>query len=349
MSEKEDLYSHVTLLYGSDAYVMEARVRQLVDKLLPAGRDDFNIEEMDGSTLTINDVLMLVESQPFLSERKVYVIRQPSFLLPAGKQKPAASKKPSEVQQTFIRYADNPNPLCPLILTVQSDAKPTGFLKELIKHCKAIPCEPLQGNELYQWLDQLAREFGKTWHASAKHAFQEIQPFVTTAQLMQEAEKALLYSDKKDVQAQAVHQVLSPSPQYSIFNLVDAVLDGQTEKALSAWKDCFYMGENAGKVIYMVGDALRRILVIQSLHHRGQNVNEIQRMVERPAFVVRKNIKQGERLHTNRVVAALDLLLEKDYQRKTIPGIQEALFVEELLVLLIDCLHHQGNDRGNRG
>lgn len=346
----ESVFSEpVVLFYGSDAYVLETRLNALLDQLRPKASRDFDFEDLDGSALSVSEVLILAESQPFIHEKKIIVIRQPAFLGLTAKQKSATNKKLKAEQGKILSYIQNPNPRSVLILSMQSGAKPTAFIKGLLQHPWAVLCEPLEGKELFKWLDQMADQHGKSWHPAAKRVLQEIQPYVTTAHMMQEAEKALLFSSEKQVSETDVRKILSPTPQYSIFNLIDAVVDGSVEKALHAWRDCAYLGENAGKVIYMLGDAFRRILMVQSLHQQGYAISAIQQEVGRPAFVVRKSLKQGEKIKTQRLVNALDLLLHKDMQRKTIPGIQETTFVEELLVLLIDRLHHQDNDTGNRG
>lgn len=332
----------VKIFYGNDDYVVETRCQQWLDSI-EKHYGDCEVNAYSAEAFTAEDALILAASQSLLGDKRVYLLKNPGFLMPGQGTKGKQKTNPGD--KAWTDYVENPNPDSLLVITLLIEKKPSGLLKKTLDKGVGSLCDKPDVKTLYALLDEKAKDHGKKWSPEAKAILQDLHRYLPTGQLMQEAEKALLYSDHIEVNAQGLSTVLSPVAQLGIFNLLDAIMEGQNEKAISAWQDCYASGETPSKVIYMIGDALKRILMVQWQKEKGMSVQHIQESIGRPAFVIKKDLRQGSRITSQRILSALDYLLEEDFRRKRVSGIQDYRFIEELIVVLIYKLHHKGFDR----
>lgn len=69
---------------------------------------------------------------------------------------------------------------------------------------------------------------------------------------------------------------------------MDAIMEGNDAKALSLWQEAEHAGETAGKLIYMLGETMKLILLLQSMRKRNIATAAMQQRTGRPAFVIKK-------------------------------------------------------------
>ncbi len=82
----------VYLLCGKETFLIEGTLKQMVDKLLPPDTRDFNISHIDGSNVSMKDILSNVELYPMMSEWRVVIVDNfPGFKTQTRKTSPLTS------------------------------------------------------------------------------------------------------------------------------------------------------------------------------------------------------------------------------------------------------------------
>ncbi len=82
----------VYLLCGKETFLIEGTLKQMVDKLLPPDTRDFNISHIDGSNVSMKDILSNVELYPMMSEWRVVIVENfPGFKTQTRKTSPLTS------------------------------------------------------------------------------------------------------------------------------------------------------------------------------------------------------------------------------------------------------------------
>lgn len=69
----------VYLLSGEESFLIEGTLKQMLDHLLPSETRDFNLTFLDGSDITIREILSQVDLYPVMSKWRVVVVRDAPF------------------------------------------------------------------------------------------------------------------------------------------------------------------------------------------------------------------------------------------------------------------------------
>ena len=69
----------VYLLCGEESFLIEGTLKQMLDHLLPSETRDFNLTFLDGTDITIREILSQVDLYPVMSEWRVVVVRDAPF------------------------------------------------------------------------------------------------------------------------------------------------------------------------------------------------------------------------------------------------------------------------------
>lgn len=328
---------HAFLIIGNDPAAIALATRDLITKAEENLGRSLEVHRHDAADMALSQVLVLADSQNLFGDPLAHIFRNPGFLMPQAKQGRLSKKD----QEALLAALANPNPDSLLVISLESSHKPNAFLKKLMTTCPTIKADQPEARELGQILDSLAQDHGKAWSGEAKRGLMQCQGRLEFGRILQEAEKILLYASGPKVSGEDVQRLLAPVPEFTIFHLLDAVFEGRGQAALDAWQDCQDQGEDAGKVIYMLADQVRRLILLKSLHNQGAPMALMQKQAGRPAFVVKKNLNQTRKISEDRLIASLDLILAKDYERKTRSVEDHGLFMERLLIgLATICRPH---------
>ena len=78
----------VYLLCGEESFLIEGTLKQMLDHLLPPEIRDFNLTFLDGSNITIREILSQVDLYPVMSKWRVVVVRDAPFFKPQQRTTP---------------------------------------------------------------------------------------------------------------------------------------------------------------------------------------------------------------------------------------------------------------------
>lgn len=285
-----------------------------LDKLVSAfgiEHGDMAIERFDGEEAATERMRESVQSMPFLSVRKMVVLREP------GKQKTFAET----VVQTLESTADTTD----LIIYEPKLDKRGSYYKTLKKLTDFRECNDLDLAGLAKWAVAYTTEQGGTLSATdAKLLIDRVGS--NQQSLCTELDKLLTYNEH--ISGESITLLTEPLPQSTVFELLDAAFSGRAERVFELYHEQRALKVEPQAIIAMLAWQLHVLAVVKAGAQRS--VDQIAKESKLNPFVIRKTQGIARRLSLEQIKKLIADLLELDLQLK-----RSALDADEALKLYL--------------
>lgn len=328
-----------------------------------------------GSQLTIDRLQAEVMTPPFLSERRLVIVRQSGWFAPArgGRSSAAntvaakadeAADADSEVDDTDSAEAAAPasasagnltdqlitliNALPDSVCLVFCEQKVDKRLKRLITAVEQNGILGMFEQEdpatLVQWIE-----------AETKHRGFRIDP-VTASSLIDrcdgsmqliwnELSKIYLYlagSSNDIIDLKLLEQLSLPDLRGSVFDLTDAVSAGQTSRALTLLDTLIAQKQPVQLITFMLARHYRQLIVAKTLNSQSKTASQLKVM----PFVAARLLKQAQSLSLTELESQYLACFEADLAVKT-GRLPDRLALETLLISAGEAAKNPGKSRLN--
>lgn len=272
----------VYLLYGEEDFLIEQRAREIRDAAMGDGDPSFNYDVFRGSDHHAEDVTTAANSFPFMSEKRVVLVRdaepflsrpvlasyvqQPSpdtvLILCAGSLKPSRRKKaPSKKSATAdVLFS---------IGQMEKGSPPLGAVVEY---------KALRDRDAQEWIAREVERHGKRITPEACTIMHALRGN-STRELASEITKMLTALPEKDtLEPDDVYLHLGASKQYNVFALTNAIMarDGHAAQEILAH---LLGSEEPLMLINMIGRQMTYLWQIRSMSIHGRATDEHARAV----------------------------------------------------------------------
>lgn len=206
-------------LTGSNFLQLKKRLDELMARFM-AEQGELAIEKIDAAEADLQTVLDAVQSVPFLAQRKMVVLREPS-----------SKKDISEnIEQIISSCADSTD----LVIYEPAPDKRTAYYKTLQKLSQLEQFAELDSPGLARWLvDEAAARGGKLSPRDAMYLIDRLGSDQQT--LAGELEKLMLY--RPEISRDTIELLTEAAPQGKIFELLDAAFGGNKRRALRLYDE----------------------------------------------------------------------------------------------------------------
>ena len=320
----------VYLFFGEEQYIKQQALNKAIEAMVDPSLRDLNYDQIDGSQLDLDTIINACETLPFMAEKRLVVLKDLSIL---------NGKPDGDIDEDrFLEYIKKMSDTTCLILYCRNGIdKRKKIYKYINKAGKAIEFNHLTGRELYTWINQTVENRGK------KISFKAIGYLIervgnSLEDISNELEKLISYVGKnEEIDIQAIDQVVIPTLEQSIFQLVDAIGEKKTDKALMVLGNLINEGGQAAPpILSMIARQFRLILQCKEYRDKGYNPDTIASMLKQPSFVVRKCLSQARNFTMEQLRKGTELCLEVDYHIKT-GRVQDTMGLE--LIIIKMCNH----------
>jgi DNA polymerase-3 subunit delta len=286
----------ITTLTGANDFARTQALHSRVAAFV-AEHGEFALERLDGEETNAEQMRAALESLPFLTPKKLVVLREPS------KQKPF-TENISDILKATTETTEV------IIVEPKLDKRLT-YYKTLKKDTDFQDFPELDGNGLARWVMQYAKEHGGTVSsADAKALIDRIG--VNQQMARQELDKLLAYDAQ--ITAQTIELLTERLPQSTVFELLDAAFAGNQQRAMSLYKEQRALRVEPQAILAMLAWQLHILVVVKAGAPR--QVDEIAKAAKLNPFVVRKSqglVRKLTLTHLKQLVADL---LELDTRLK---------------------------------
>ena len=308
----------VYLIYGSEELLLERAEKRLHDRLAAVADLDFNYETFDGASASADDVVNAANTMPFLSERRLVIVRNVDKLDTASLERLAA-------------YAKDPAPYTCLVLVATKIAKNSKLYRAVAAGGVAYEYAAPKRNEYAGEVAKLLRERGKTIAAPAAQLLVDIVGRDLRRLDVEAAKLATYVADADRVSADDVKAVAAASAEASVFELSDAVGERDVTRALRVLRRLLDAGETPLGVEAMLARHVRALIGAHALADRGVSPDAMAPEIGMAPWQARNAAKQASRYEPKELTVALGGLAAAEEEMKTSPT-DAGLVIERWIV-----------------
>lgn len=307
------------LLVGTEAYLK----RQFRDNLAGAlvdKEDTMNYNYFLGDKLDIEQVLDLGDTLPFFAEKRVIVLENTGIF---------DSKEPDGAKERFMNFPDSTH-----VIFVEQKVDGKRSLSKWMKEQGAIfELNTPDAASLRTWIKQRCMDAGKQIGQDAANYLLE---HVGTDMLLleHELEKLVAYRyDSPQIMVEDIKEICVSQAEDKMFEMVDAIVNFNQDKALRLYHDLLALREPAMRVLINLTNHYREMMQICLLQKQGKANGEIAEIlgIKNRAFVIPKYAAQGRQYSYARLKNILEKCQETNQGIKT-GKIQDIVGVELLIV-----------------
>lgn len=324
-SLSKDKFLPIYFLCGEDQYTLDLAVETIEKAVAPFVLSDFDKEVISAEkSQSLSQVLDLALSFPFGGGKKLILVKN--------------FEKFNEKKELSVFIKSPPNFT---ILVVTQPGKISDPSKEpysnLLNMRALFEARVATGDELIDWLVKKAKQLGINFPGNIAQFLIDIVG-EDKSLLEIQLQKLLNYlPDKEKVTTENIIKLASPTKEYSIFNLQDAVGKGNKSKAIEVAYNLFDSGMEIVVIVNMLSKFVLIVAQIMELVKLGINDNEAARLagVSWGYYVNCK--KASYMMNDERLLNASRALLNADIAVKTTSADPRTV----LLALISEMLGHE--------
>lgn len=293
------------LFEGVEENIKAATLQSLRKAILPEGMEELNESVMDAPAT--DAIIAACETLPFLADKRLVIV----------KEHPALTGR-ADADERLISYIPSVPESAILVFLCRGKADARKKLYGAIKKANGIVSfAPLTDAELNAWIVKTFAGLGKT--VSPQTA--SVLSFTVgsdTALLRREIEKlAALAGDRDTVTEQDVHAVATRSVECTVFEMVDAVVAGQTAKAFGLLRDMLTTGSDRLGILAMLLRQFRLMQHIKIMQFEKLSPGDIKQRLGIAPFAAERCMRQASGYTGGQVKKAVQICLNAEYQVKS--------------------------------
>ncbi|MCZ0704004.1 DNA polymerase-3 subunit delta [Natronobacillus azotifigens] len=322
---------NIYVIYGTESYLIESIIKKIMQKIATEDQTD-NVSKYDLEEVSIQDVLLDVETYPFFGERKIVLAYHPIFL----------TAKPNKTgidhdMESLLSYVQEPVDFSTLILVAPYEKldERKKLTKLLKKNAMFIACEEIKAWHIDQWIDHMTKELKMSLEKPVYEML--VQESGTNLSLLQkELEKFALYVEENGkVTTDIADQLLSRQANTSGLKLVDAVIAKDLTRAIQIFKDLERMNEEVIALVALLAAQFRTIYQVKILKQKGYSQNQMAQQLKVHPYVVKMALEREKKFALDFLYFCLTACANTDSEIKQGKS-EKTLAFEMLLYQLIN-------------
>lgn len=309
----------VYCIYGEESYFIEetiGRIQNVMSKMEEVEITTFDLEESP-----VDFVMDEADTFPFLSERKLVIAKNASFLKAAEKGK----EKIDHDLKRLEHWLKNPSDFAVTIFTAPYEKlderkKITKLMKEtsVLLHAKA-----LDERDLATWIRAEVSSLGKNILDDAVDKLVEMVGENMTG-LQMEIEKLALYlGEDTTITVELVEDLVAKTLEHDAFKMLNAFLAHRNKEAIQIYHDLLQQKEEPIMLVGLLANNIRTMNNVYYLHKKGYPPAQISKQLKIHPYRVKLVLENKNRPSEGRLLKALNELAEIDLKLKTAGGNRE--------------------------
>lgn len=282
----------IVTLTGSNAFALKAELNRLVADFV-AEHTDMALQRIDGEEVEYDVIREALESLPFLASKKLVVLRAPS-----------ANKEFVEKAEALLADLGE---ITDVIIHEPKLDKRSVYYKFLKKNTEYMEFNELDEYGLAKWLNGQA----DISQSDAKYLVERVG--VNQQLLSNELAKLTAYNPK--VTRETIDLLTEPTPQSTIFQLLDAAFAGDKKRMLRLYQEQRASKVEPQQIIAMLAWQLHILAVVETAGERSDA--SIASEAKISPYVVGKSRGITRNLSVQKLKDLIHNLAQLDLQLKT--------------------------------
>ena len=237
------------VFHGEETYLRDHYLGQMRKKLLPAGMEEFNLHTLNGREFDVRTLEQLVDCLPMMSGRTLIQVNDYDLYKGGDKEALASllSDLPEYVCLVFVYD----------LIEYKADAR-TKLAGVLKKYGSVVAFNRQEQGDLVDWIARRFRALDKDIGTEeAKYLIFLCGDLMTT--LISEIGKIGAYAPHHRITREDIDAVATPQLDAVVFQMADAIAQGNFDRAAAVLSDLFHMQEAPIKLLSVLGRQLRQL------------------------------------------------------------------------------------------
>lgn len=298
----------ICVIYGDEVFLMERKLEAL-KKQYQCNDTNMNFSLYQGDHYNMEEVYEDLTTPSFFQERKMVVLKNPSFL--TNKKE----KKESQDSEIFIKclQQDIDDNIFVIFCNEKFDERKK-IVKELRKKANFYEVEKVNH---YKLAATARSGFVNRNTTIDDDALELLLARVgnNLIEIRNEVEKLSLYT--KHVDIEAVEKLVSKPLEENVFDLATALLQKDRKRMFLVYQDLMIQKEEPVKLIILIANQIRLIYQVRLLDRKGYQDKEIAKMLAINPYRLKYIRKEGNDFDLHDLLQCLDELSKLDIQIKT--------------------------------
>lgn len=303
---KEKNLKPLYLFYGEEAYLKELYTARITEQIPDGGFEEFNHIKLEGSQIPLSDYDDAWESFPMMTDRKLILIKDSGiFKLRKGKEDLHSTDDLKEFwTEKFNRISDD----TVVVFDETAVDKRSALFKAVSKAGVVVEFDYLSEADLVTWvIKQCLDAKKKIEKDTAQYLVMRCDPGINN--LNNELQKLLTYCDEQ-IYKSDIDRVVAKSLQVITFELSDAIMEGNTEQALTVLSDLKTVKENAFTILYLLFSNFDKLLHVKLM--AGAPQSEVAAQIGAAPFIARKYMESAQGFSEDALIKMVTRVSEID-------------------------------------
>lgn len=288
------------------------KINEKIESLMQELKDvqyDYISYDAEESSLAI--LLEEINTIPFLYEHKFVVLKNAIFM-----EKPDSYD--SKLIESFVQYLQKPSTDTTLVIVVKNLKIINNDIRKAIEDNAIIyNIESLKEEDVNSFIVNC---FSSAGYKIDKMSIEELiyRTKGNFERVQIEIDKLITYkADTKEVLFNDVSKLVSKDLEDNVFDLVNAVIEGNKVKAISIYDDLVILNEDESKIISLLMSKFNEMYQTKSLMQQGYNKNDIANIFNVKPGRVYYMMKSCENISLNKIKKNINALIDYDYKIKS--------------------------------
>ncbi len=310
------------ILWGQDDFSLSQSLEEIKRGIGDQELLSANTTILDGQQATSDQLRAVTETMPFLSEKRLVIVRgllgrfEPKTKSGGGKK--AASRTNQQNERKSLVAGINGIPDSTILVLVDGKIGSNNPLFKALSAKATVKTFPLLRNtELRKWIQKRVREESASISPQAVGSLARLVGSNLWI-MSSEIEKLILFTSGRSIEEEDVDRVVSYTREVSVFAMVDAILESKARLAEQALHQLLERGAAPAYLLVMLSRQARMIVRAKELKRQRKPETEIQNRLGLPSeYALRKTLEQANRYPLERLKELYHKLLETDLSIKT--------------------------------
>lgn len=298
---KNHTFKSVYLLFGEETFLKNSYKKRFQEAI--TGEDTMNFSRFEGKGLDVDELIRLADTMPFFAERRLIMVEDSGFFKSSA--------------EAVVQYLPTmPESTC--LLFVESEVDKRSKLYKKIKSLGyAAEMTRQDITQLSRWAGSLLAREGKKINHSTMELFLSMTGD-DMKNIRMELEKLISYTWGRDVITEKdVEAICTVRVSSRIFEMVAAIVNRQTRKAMDLYEDLLMLKEPPMRILFLIARQFNQLLQVKELSEKGMERKLIASKLKMQPFVVGKIMPQARQFSREQILSYVQLCVEVEEAVKT--------------------------------
>lgn len=287
---KEGKVAPLYIFYGEEDFLRDIYVKRVIDCVPDGGFPEFNHIRLEGKDVPFSEYDDAWESFPMMTDKKLIHIKNSDIFSMKRAEKGEVTASSEDKKEFWTEKLKRISDDTVVIFDEMNVDKRSALYKAAAKAGTAIEFSYLSEADMVTWVvKQCLNAKKKMSKENAYYLITLCDPGLNNVN--NELNKLLDYCDEEIFRSD-IERVVSKSMQVVVFELTDAIMAGNTARAMATLTDLKTVRENPFTLLYLMLSNFEKLLHTKLM--QGASQSEIASAVGVAPFIARKYIESAQ-------------------------------------------------------